>query len=220
MLRNEQATALRERLVRAIGDQEPWGTDSWDTRVLEAMRRVPRHEFVPGVGLEAAYRDEPQPIGHGQTISQPTMVALMTNALELRGRERVLEIGTGCGYQTAVLAELAREVDTIEVLAHLAHAAALHLARYRHVHMHIGDGHAGLADRAPFDRIVLTAAPASVPLALFEQLADDGILLAPVGVTDQQLFRWRKRGGALAVERLGAVRFVPMVPTDAGTARK
>ncbi len=212
MERKDEGEELRERLVRQIAAEPPWGSLAWSPRVLEAMRRVPRHAYVPRVGLEVAYRDEPQPIGHGQTISQPTIVALMTNALELAGPERVLEVGTGSGYQTAVLAELAAEVDTIEVFVDLAHAAAVPLARYRHVRMHIGDGYCGLPERAPFDRIVLTAAPPEVPAALFEQLAAEGILVAPVGVADQLLCRWRKHGGDVAREPLGPVRFVPMVP--------
>ncbi len=212
MDRHTEARELGERLVRRIAAEPPWGAGPWDARVLAALDRVPRHELLPDLPLEAAYRDEPQPIGHKQTISQPTVVALMTQALELVGGERVLEVGTGSGYQTAVLAELAREVDTIERVKELALGAAKFLARYPHVRMHIGDGHRGVSERAPFDRILLTAAPAEVPPALFAQLADTGVLVAPVGVADQQLWRWRKRGGATSAEKLGPVRFVPMVP--------
>jgi protein-L-isoaspartate(D-aspartate) O-methyltransferase len=207
----ERARALRQRLVAKIAAREPWGANEWNPRVLEALLRVPRHEFAAEVSLEQAYLDDPQPIGHCQTISQPTMVALMSNALELRGVEHVLEVGTGSGYQTAVLASLATEVDTIERIAELAHAAAVRLAHYPRVRMFIGDGYAGIPERAPFDRIVLTAAPAEVPPALFSQLADGGLLLAPVGVAEQELVRWRRRGEAFTKERLGAVRFVPMV---------
>ncbi len=212
MEREEQARLWREGLVRRIASDPPWGGGEWSPRVLAALGRVPRHWFVPALSIDVAYRDEPQPIGHGQTISQPTVVALMSNALEFDGSERVLEVGTGSGYQTAVLAELAAAVDTIEVYDELAHAAAIHLARYHHVRMHIGDGYAGVPERAPFDRIILTAAPPDVPPALFAQLGDRGILIAPVGTSDQLLVRYRKRGAELIREPLGAVRFVPMVP--------
>jgi len=210
----EEAFALREALVSNIAAEPPWGDVSWSPRVLDALRRVPRHEFLPGVSLEDAYQDEPHPIGFGQTISQPTVVALMTNALLLSGSERVLEIGTGCGYQTAILAELCAEVDTIEIVAELWRDAAIRLARVPNVRTHLGDGHAGLPERAPFDRILLTAAPSAVPIRICEQLADGGLLVAPVGTFSQDLVRIRRKGFRFVEEKLGAVRFVPMVDAD------
>jgi protein-L-isoaspartate(D-aspartate) O-methyltransferase len=212
----DDARKLRERLVRSIEVfDSPWGTDEgWDPRVLEAMRRIPRHLFVPQAGLIDAYRDLPYPIGHGQTISQPTVVALMTNALELRGHEKVLEIGTGSGYQTAVLSLLAREVYSIEIVPTLGNEAKARLAElgYRNVHVRVGDGYQGWPEHAPFDRVILTAAPPEMPQALVDQLAMGGIIVAPVGDGAQDLVRWRKQPDGLVKEFLGAVRFVPMVP--------
>lgn len=212
--RDSVAALLRARLVDAIARREPpWGRASWDPRVLDAMRRVPRHKYVERASVAAAYIDEPYPIGYSQTISQPTVVALMTNALMLTGTERVLEIGTGSAYQAAVLAELAREVYSIELVETLGLAAKTRLAALNvtNVRVRIGDGYTGWPEEAPFDRILLTAAPPVLPTALTEQLADGGILVAPVGTDLQTLVRYTKRGHALAAERLGAVRFVPMV---------
>ncbi len=210
-----EAKRLRERLVRSIASERPWGTEGpWSPRVLDAMRRVPRHLFVSGVGLVAAYRDAPLPIGHGQTISQPTVVALMTQALELDGDERVLEIGTGSGYQAAVLSVLVRRLFTIELVEPLGVIARRRLRDlgYDNVTMRIGDGYAGWSEHAPFDRIVLTAAPPSMPPALVAQLADGGIIVAPLGDDEQRLVRWTKKGDSIEKTVLGAVRFVPMVP--------
>jgi protein-L-isoaspartate(D-aspartate) O-methyltransferase len=209
------ARQLRERLVQKITLQDrPWGDGGWSPEVVAAMRRVPRHLFVPTATLEEAYRDVPQPIGHGQTISQPTIVALMTNALRARPEHKVLEIGTGSGYQAAVLAGLVRDVYTIEIVEPLGVEARERLARlgYRNVHVRIGDGYRGWPEEAPFDRIVMTASPPQIPDALVAQLAEGGILVGPVGDEQQDLIRWTKRGGVLEKENLGAVRFVPMVP--------
>jgi protein-L-isoaspartate(D-aspartate) O-methyltransferase len=190
-----------------------------DERVLAAIASTPRHLFVPDATIAVAYRDEPQPIGLGQTISQPTVVAMMTEALELTGRESVLEVGTGCGYQAAVLAKLAREVRSIEVLQHLGEVARERLAWLGHdnVEVRVGDGYRGWPERAPFDRIVVTAAPPELPQALVDQLAEGGILVAPVGEQGrvQRLLRLRKTGGVVSREDLGAVRFVPMVQGSA-----
>lgn len=187
-----------------------------DERVLRLIGSTPRHLFAPELSLFAAYQDRPQPIGHGQTISQPTIVAMMTEALELTGRERVLEIGTGSGYQAAVLAQLARQVYSIELLAPLGDAARERLARlgYANVEVRIGDGYLGWPEHAPFDRIVVTAAPPDMPKALVAQLAVGGVLVVPVGETDraQRLIRLRKTKSGVLEEDLGAVRFVPMVP--------
>ncbi len=213
-----EAKRLRARLVRQIEIfDKPWGDGQWDGRVLAAMRRVPRHLFMPGSSTVAAYQDVPQPIGHGQTISQPTIVALMTNALKLSGHERVLEIGTGSGYQAAVLSVLVRQVLSIEIVAPLGRSARKRLAELGHnnVTVRIGDGYRGWPEKAPFDRVILTAAPPQMPSALVDQLKDGGIIVAPVGEAERQvLVRWTKRGGKLLKQRLGAVRFVPMVPAQ------
>lgn len=215
-----EAREARARLIRSIqAGGEPWeGAGPWDPRVLDVMREVPRHLFAPSLPMRQAYADQPQPIGHGQTISQPTVVAIMTAALQLTGAERVLEIGTGSGYQAAILGRLAREVYTIEIVAPLGEAAKERLQRlgYANVRVRIGDGYKGWPEAAPFERVLLTAAPPEIPRALIEQLAEGGILVAPVGGEGevQRLVRWTKRGGALKKEDLGAVRFVPMVPGD------
>jgi protein-L-isoaspartate(D-aspartate) O-methyltransferase len=209
---SDEARALRSALV----DRLVRGGGVTDPRVLDVMRAVPRHAFVPGVALAQAYVDHAQPIGLGQTISQPTIVGEMTQALELSGGERVLEIGTGSGYQAAILAHLAREVYTIELLAPLGEEARARLARlgYTNVHVRIGDGYQGWPDAAPFDRVLLTAAPDEVPAELLDELADGGVLVAPVGPAggEQVLVRYRKQGSQLRIEKMGGVRFVPMVP--------
>ena len=184
-------------------------------RVLDAMRELPRHVFVPEHSLGEAYGDYPLPIGHGATISQPTVVGMMSEALALEGSERILEIGTGSGYQAAVLGRLAHHVDTVEVVPELAERArrALRELGITNVSVHVGDGWSGLPDRAPFDRIVVTAAPDRLPEELVAQLAEGGLLVVPVGPQshDQRLERHQKREGRLVREDLGAVRFVPMV---------
>jgi protein-L-isoaspartate(D-aspartate) O-methyltransferase len=214
----EEARSARRRLVSMIRAEQPWaGSGGWDPRVLDALEEVPRHLFMPGAQIRTAYRDEPAPIGHGQTISQPTVVAIMSDALELQGTERVLEIGTGSGYQAAVLSRLAAHVYSIEIVEPLGLAAKERLARlgYQNVEVRIGDGYAGWPEHAPFDRILLTAAPPEIPDALVAQLREGGLLVAPVGEgADQRLVRWTKTGGVLKKEDLGAVRFVPMVPGD------
>ncbi len=206
---SDEARALRRRLLQTVREEVK------DARVLDAMDRVPRHLFAPGVSLRRAYADYPSSIGYGQTISQPTIVGIMTAALELRGDERVLEIGTGSGYQAAILSLLAREVYTIEIVPQLAAQARERLERlgYANVHVRQGDGHLGWREEAPFDRIIVTAAPERMPEQLFAQLAEGGIIVAPIGGIDsfQSLLRGRKSGGELSFENLGAVRFVPMV---------
>lgn len=204
-----QARTLRSQLVDEVAARDP----QLSPRTLEALRAVPRHLFVPTASLGEAYANHALPIGHGQTISQPTVVAIMTDALELTGDERVLEIGTGSGYQAAVLARLAREVDSIEIVPELAARATerLRTLGFVDVRVRCGDGYAGWPERAPYDRIVLTAAPPELPEALVAQLRDGGILVAPVGEHEQVLHRWTKRDGRLERASLGAVRFVPMV---------
>jgi protein-L-isoaspartate(D-aspartate) O-methyltransferase len=160
-----------------------------DERVLAAMRKVPRHLFMPGPSRDHAYSDMALPIGQNQTISQPYMVAIMTELLELKGHERVLEVGTGSGYQAAVLAELAAEVYTVERIPDLAASAARNLADvgYRNVHVLTADGTLGDPEHAPFDRILVTAAAPDIPQPLLDQLADRGILVAPVGERYSQI---------------------------------
>ena len=188
-----------------------------DPRVIDVMRAIPRHLFVRGCDVERAYEDTPLAIGHDATISQPSLVGIMSEALDLSGRERVLEVGTGSGYQAAVLGRLAGHVDTVELVPELAAAAraTLDALGYTNVEVHEGNGWAGLAARAPFDRIVVTAAPDVLPPMLLDQLADGGLLVVPVGsqARDQRLERWRKAGASLYKQDLGAVRFVPMVRT-------
>jgi protein-L-isoaspartate(D-aspartate) O-methyltransferase len=184
-----------------------------DARVLAAMRKVPRHEFVPEFGRDEAYADEPLPIGYGQTISQPYIVAAMSEALALTGSERVLEIGTGSGYQTAVLAELAAEVFTIETVTPLLERAGSILARlgYSNIRFREGDGSLGWPEEAPFDAVLAAAAPAEIPAALREQLAPGGRLVLPVGSVRQDLVLIRRREGGFEERSLFPVRFVPMV---------
>jgi protein-L-isoaspartate(D-aspartate) O-methyltransferase len=183
-----------------------------DARVLTAMRKVPRHEFVPADVRARAYEDSPLPIGHDQTISQPYVVAVMTDLAELGPRSRVLEIGTGSGYQAAVLAEVAGEVYTIEILAPLARRAEETLERlgYGAVHVRHGDGYRGWPEAAPFDAIVVTAAAPKVPPALLAQLAEGGRLVMPVGDRAQRLEVHRRTGGAIEVKTVFPVRFVPL----------
>jgi protein-L-isoaspartate(D-aspartate) O-methyltransferase len=184
-----------------------------DDRVLAAMGMVPRHLFVPSSQSSSAYEDHPLPIGQGQTISQPYIVAFMTQALQLRGGEKVLEIGTGSGYQAAVLAEIADEVYTIEIVAALSEEARARLERlgYRNIHVRTGDGYRGWPEAAPFDAILVTAAPDHVPKALVEQLAPNGRMILPVGDLEQSLILIEKDGQGNVHEReVLPVRFVPM----------
>jgi protein-L-isoaspartate(D-aspartate) O-methyltransferase len=185
-----------------------------DGLVLQVMRTVPRHLFVPPEYRHLAYTDGPLPIGFGQTISQPYIVALMSQLLELKGQERLLEVGTGSGYQAAVLGYLAGEVHTIERFPELARQAEQTLAELglENVSVHIGDGTAGLLEFAPYQGIIVTAAAPHVPQALLDQLADGGRLVIPVGERGSQfLERWRRRGDDFDVEEVIPVAFVPLV---------
>ncbi len=183
-------------------------------KVLEAMRRVPRHEFVPALMRSAAYTDRPLPIGHDQTISQPFIVAFMTEALDPRPTDRVLEIGTGSGYQAAVLAGLVAQVYTIEIVAPLGERARADLARlkYANVHVRVGDGYEGWPEHAPFDAIIVTCSPEHVPQPLVDQLRDGGRMIIPVGspMLGQELVLLEKRAGAVVKREVMPVRFVPM----------
>jgi protein-L-isoaspartate(D-aspartate) O-methyltransferase len=204
----DPTAAARQRMVE---DQiEARGVS--DARVLAALRKVPRHEFVPTEWRAAAYEDRPLPIGHGQTISQPYIVAVMTELAEIRPKARVLEVGTGSGYQAAVLAELGAEVYTIEIIEALASRAARTLERlgYASVRVRHGDGYRGWPEAAPFDAILVTAAAPTVPPALLEQLAVGGRLVIPVGEGYQRLEVHTRTPTGFRVERAFPVRFVPM----------
>jgi protein-L-isoaspartate(D-aspartate) O-methyltransferase len=204
----EDLSARRARMVR----EQIEARRIRDPRVLAAMRRVPRHEFVPAEHRDAAYADRALPIGHRQTISQPYVVALMTELAAVGPDARVLEVGTGSGYQAAVLAELAREVWTIEIVEPLARRATATLARlgYRHVHVRHGDGWVGWPEAAPFDAILVTAAPPRVPAALLDQLAMGGRLVVPVGERNQMLEVHERTAEGVRVRRVTPVEFVPM----------
>jgi len=183
-----------------------------DERVLSAFSRVERHRFVLPEYQAAAYKDYPLPIGQGQTISQPYIVALMTSLLELKGIEKVLEVGTGSGYQTAILAELAKEVYTIEIVPSLAESARIRLLDlgYQNIRVKAGDGYQGWSEAAPFEGIMVTAAPNHVPEALLRQLKEGGRMVIPVGTSFQKLKKIVKRGGKIEITDVLPVRFVPM----------
>jgi protein-L-isoaspartate(D-aspartate) O-methyltransferase len=205
---NGEDRRQREEMVRT----QIASRDIRDKRVLEAMRSVPRELMVRPEDRRFAFHDGPLSIGHGQTISQPYIVAYMTEELSLKPADRVLEIGTGCGYQTAVLAELAAEVFTVEVVPQLAEQARERLAGlgYSNIEYLIGDGTRGWPAHAPYDAIIVTAAPEAVPGALKEQLAEGGRLVLPVGGALQYLVRIVRRRDRFDEERLIAVRFVPL----------
>lgn len=190
-----------------------------DSVVLDAMRVVPRHRFVPPQFEKDAYDDSPLPIGHGQTISQPYIVAFMTAALQLKPRDRVLEVGTGSGYQAAVLAEIVDEVYTIEIVDALGQSAesTLTVLGYRNVFVRIGDGYRGWPGKDPFDAIIVTAAPDHIPPALIEQLAVGGRMIVPVGDDDQNLILLTKSADGTQQRTLLPVRFVPMTGEAEGT---
>lgn len=184
-----------------------------DKNVLAAMRKVPRHRFVPEDVKSLAYHDEPLPIGEGQTISQPYIVAYMTEALHLTQETRVLEVGTGSGYQAAILAEIVREVYTVEILESLSLKAQelLKMLGYSNVHFKIGDGTLGWEEHAPYDGILVTAAPHSVPKALEEQLKISGQMIIPVGSENQELVLISRGKKKFRKKTLLPVRFVPLV---------
>ncbi len=189
------------------------GRDITDTRVLDTMLKVERHKFVPKEYVNEAYEDYPLPIGYGQTISQPYIVALMTQLLELKGDEKVLEIGTGSGYQAAILAELCKEVYTIEIIPELATRAEKLLKDlgYKNIHVKIGDGYLGWPEQAPFDRIIVTCAPDHIPQPLIDQLKDGGKMVIPVGEFFQELVIVEKKNGKIHKRSGIPVRFVPMI---------
>lgn len=207
-------TSLRENMVR----QQIERRGVTDTKVLEAMKNVERHLFVPEEIQSFAYMDRPLPIEEEQTISQPYIVALMTELLQLKGVERVLEIGTGSGYQAAVLGEIAKEVYTIEIFESLAQSSKelLDELGYTNVKVKCGDGFLGWPEFAPFDAIMVTCAPEEIPEPLLEQLAEGGRLVIPVGTIDhrlsfQELKLIEKTGGEIRTQSISKVRFVPML---------
>lgn len=201
---------LRNQMV----EEQLKSRDIIDPRVLQAMQDVPRHLFVPENLRHLAYRDAPLPIGQNQTISQPYIVALMTQMLQLSGHETVLEIGTGSGYHTAILCELARQVFSIERYPELADRAGAILADlgYNNVEIHVGDGSQGLPDMAPFDAIVVSAAAPAIPNPLRGQLAEGGRMVLPVGDNESQwLERVWRHGDTWNIERITLVLFVPLI---------
>lgn len=186
-----------------------------DPRVIKAMEKVPRHDFVPTRLRAHSYMDSPLPIGLGQTISQPYIVAFMTEALDLTAGDRILEIGTGSGYQAAVLAELVRAVYTIEILPELGECAksTLEKLQYKNIHVKIGDGYKGWPEMAPFDAVIVTCAPEQIPAALIDQLKEGGRMIIPVGREGrvQKLVKVTKHKGKAQTQAVMDVRFVPMV---------
>ena len=205
-----EAAAERQKMVEE--QLKPRGIH--DERVLATMAKVPREEFVPQNMRAQSYADSALPIGHDQTISQPFIVAYMTEQLRLQPSDRVLEIGTGSGYQAAILAELAKEVYTIEIIEPLAKDASAGLARlgYKNAHVKAGDGYQGWPEVAPFDAIIVTCAPDKVPQPLTQQLKEGGRMIIPVGsgMMDQQLYLLEKKNGELAQRAILPVRFVEM----------
>jgi protein-L-isoaspartate(D-aspartate) O-methyltransferase len=201
----KERRVMTDSQIRARGVRDP--------RVLAAIEKVPRHLFVPEGMRGGAHADEPLPIGQGQTISQPYIVAYMTAALGLQGGERVLEIGTGSGYQTAVLAEIVREVWTVEIVENLSLQARsiLDSLGYANIRYRVGDGSGGWPESAPFDAVMVTAAAARMPESLEEQLGPGGRMIIPVGTDFQELILVRREEKGLTRERLLAVRFVPLV---------
>jgi protein-L-isoaspartate(D-aspartate) O-methyltransferase len=198
-----QQMVQRQMMTRGIND----------ARVLAAMRKVPREEFVPSESRAGSYEDGPLPIGYGQTISQPYIVAFMTEQLRAKPSDRVLEVGTGSGYQAAILAELVSEVYSVEIVEALAKNAEATLQRlgYKNVHLKIGDGYKGWPEEGLFDAIIVTCAPDKVPQPLVDQLKDDGRMVIPVGDRfAQQLYLLEKKNGQLKQSATLPVRFVPM----------
>jgi len=212
VLRAGQSAAIRDARNRMV-DQEIVAAGVKNRRVIKSMRDTPRHEFMPLAQRQYAYYDMALPIGHRQTISPPFVVAYMTQELDPQPTDRVLEIGTGSGYQAAVLSPLVREVYTIEIVEPLGRKAAKTLKRlkYKNVHTKIGDGYRGWPEHAPFDKIIVTCSPEQVPKALVDQLAEGGSIIIPVGERYQQtLYRMTKRDGKLVREKLLPTFFVPM----------
>ncbi len=201
-----------QKLRKAMVEQQIMARGVKDMRVIKAMEKVPRHKFMSSEEAPFAYEDEPRPIGHGQTISQPYIVAFMTEQLHLKAHDRVLEIGTGSGYQAAVLAEIVDSVFTIEIIPELAKAAAQRLKKlgYDNVVVKQGDGYNGWTEKAPFDAIIVTAAPPKIPPPLLEQLKNGGTMILPVGEYVQELVVVKISNTGMAMQNILPVRFVPM----------
>jgi protein-L-isoaspartate(D-aspartate) O-methyltransferase len=211
-VQRQHAEPDREAERKRMVDEQLRSRDIRSARVLDAMRQVPRHRFVPDALRADAYRDSPLPIGHDQTISQPYIVGFMTEALDVAPEHRVLEIGTGSGYQAAVLGMLAREVYTIEIVTPLAHRARATLAAlgYRNIQVRTGNGYLGWPEHAPYDRVMVTAAPDEIPPALVQQLEIGGLMAIPVGTVTQELRILRRTATGTELLRTLPVRFVPM----------
>ena len=199
---------LREKMV----DEQIRKRGVKDKRVLEVMRKVPRHLFVDPDSMDAAYEDNAMPILCDQTISQPYIVALMTELLELSTASKVLEIGTGCGYQTAVLAEMVEQVYTVEIIPELAQSAARRFEEfgYHNIRNRYGNGYYGWEKYAPYDRIIVTAAPKKLPNRLIKQLAEGGLMILPIGDYHQDLVRIHRTANGIECNTVSGVRFVPM----------
>lgn len=210
---DEEKGAYHQKAVKMV-EEQVIARGVTDDRVIEAMKRVPRHLFIPSGERDQAYGDHPLPIGEGQTISQPYVVAKMTELLKLKGNEKVLEIGTGSGYQAAILGRIAKEIHTVEIRESLARSAeeTLEELGYSNVHVHLGNGYEGWSEEAPYDGIIVTAAPEKVPEALKEQLKVGGRLVIPVGETFQKLRVYEKKSeGSFEEKSVSSVQFVPMI---------
>jgi len=206
---NKQRLAMVETQIEARGIR--------DSRVLNALRTVPRHHFVPEKYRRYAYADSPLPIGADQTISQPYIVALMTELVALKKSDKVLEVGTGSGYQAAILAEICDSVFTVEIFETLSRNARQVISQlgYRNIYFKIGDGFAGWAEHAPYDAIIVTCAPSHLPEPLIRQLRDGGRIVIPLGPAyDQNLYVYQKKKNDIIVERVIPVRFVPMIDSS------
>ncbi|MDE0635959.1 MAG: protein-L-isoaspartate(D-aspartate) O-methyltransferase [Candidatus Poribacteria bacterium] len=211
MTQTDEFAIARKKMVR---DQIE-NRDIRNPDVLAAMRKIERHLFVTSEFRKWAYQDRPLPIDKGQTISQPYMVALMTELLSLNPHSKVLEIGTGCGYQTAVLAELVQNVYSVEILSELAKSAKTRLKalNYQNVHIKHGNGYHGWIEHAPYDAVLVAAAPKKIPRRLTQQLAEDGRMVIPIGSDMQELFLIQKYCGKVETTRITGVSFVPMTGT-------
>ena len=206
---------MRQIALHTSHTSELIGRTALASKVTDVLSEVPRHRFVPQELQEFAYLDQPLPIGHGKTISQPFMVALMTDLLDLRPQDRILEIGTGLGYQAAILAKLARRVYSVEIIEELASEAAVNLQklRFENVKLRVGDGSQGWPAHAPFDKIIVTAAPELIPTPLLNQLAPGGKMVVPAGLHDaQQLLVVEKpERGSTHIQEILPVKFTPLI---------
>jgi len=207
----EEFASLRERMV----EEQIIARGVKDKKVIEVMKKVPRHLFVPEEYRQYSYEDEPLPIGEGQTISQPYIVAYMTEVLELKEDDKVLEIGTGSGYQTAILAEIVKEVYTVEIIESLSKRAQKVLKElgYKNIHFKVGDGTYGWKEYSPYNAILVTAAPSKIPESLQNQLDEGGRMIIPVGSFFQELVLVVRQKNKFKKKKLIPVRFVPLVST-------